>query len=411
MSNHYHFIVIGGGAAGFFAALAAKESNPDARVLLVEKSSTLLGKVRISGGGRCNVTHACFAPLQLVKNYPRGSKELIGPFTRFQPQDTIQWFASRGVELKTESDGRMFPVTDSSQTIIDCLQKEAYKLRVEIRLKQNIINIQKPDEYFHLTFASSETLSCDSLLLATGSHPQGYLFAKSFGHTIQESIPSLFTFNIPNSPLSDLSGISVEIASIQIVDTTLTQTGPLLITHWGFSGPAALKLSAWGARLLHEKKYQVKISINWLPNLSKEEIMSTLRSIRHDYPNQTISNHNPFGLPKNLWKRLIELTAIESTQRLSTLGNDNLLKLCTRLTSDIYEVNGKTTNKEEFVTCGGITLNEVNFKKMESRLCPGLFFAGEILDIDAVTGGFNFQNAWTTGWIAGQYAVLQKKQL
>jgi predicted Rossmann fold flavoprotein len=402
MNQHFDLIVVGGGAAGFFAALAAKESHSSKRVLLLEKTGSLLTKVRVSGGGRCNVTHACFDPMQLVQNYPRGHKALIGPFTRFQPHDTIQWFQKRGVELKTEADGRMFPVSDDSQTIIECLLREAQKLHVEIRTKQRFDSIQKIENHFTIELSSNEKLTCDRLLLATGSSPQGHQLAKAFGHTIQEPVPSLFTFNIPTSPLLDLSGIALDKVRISLVDTDFTQEGPLLLTHWGFSGPAALKLSAWAARFLHEKKYQVKLSIQWIPYLSKTEVSNTLRALRKDFPSQNLGTRNPFELPKNLWKRLVELSGIDLKKRLSEISHESLAHLTECLMEDHYLVEGKTTHKEEFVTCGGVTLNEIHFKNLESRLCPGLFFAGEILDIDAITGGFNFQNAWTTGWLVGR---------
>ncbi len=401
MIESFNIIVIGGGAAGFFAALTAKKTNPSASVLLLEKSSHLLNKVRISGGGRCNVSHACFDPVQLAQNYPRGGKALIGPFTRFQPRDTVLWFESRGVELKTESDGRMFPVSDSSQTIIDCLLQEAKKLTVEVRTRQLVESINKNESRFRIALASGGGLECDALLLATGSSPQGYAFAKAFGHTIQEPVPSLFTFNVPAFSLKDLAGISVEQATLHIVGSDFSQKGPLLITHWGFSGPAALKLSAWGARWLNEKNYHVQLSIDWLPDLSNERTIDLLRALRKESPAQCVANKNPFYLPKNLWKRLVDLSGIDSGKRLSEIGNEGLARLCSRLKADVYSVEGKTTHKEEFVTCGGVALDEINFKTMESRLCKRLFFAGEVLDIDAVTGGFNFQNAWTTGWLAG----------
>lgn len=400
----FDLIIIGGGAAGFFAALAAKEGKSDASVLVLEKSSQLLTKVRVSGGGRCNVTHACFDPMQLVKNYPRGNKALISPFTRFQPNDTINWFKARGVQLKIEEDGRMFPITDNSQTIIDCLQSEARKMKVDIRTKQTVESIQC-DGRFCLKMASGDILECKSLLLATGSSPQGHLLAQSLGHTIQPPVPSLFTFNVPNSSLKGLEGIAVESAEIRIMDSTLSQVGPLLITHWGFSGPAALKLSAWGARLLHEKNYKVQIAINWIPNLSLNDLINRLKQERQHQPSQTIGNCNPFTLPKNLWRRLLEVISIDHQKRLSEMSNETLSTIAQKLHADIYQVDGKTTYKEEFVTCGGVSLNEVDFKTMESRLCPHLYFAGEVLDIDAVTGGFNFQNAWTTGWIAGHAAM------
>jgi predicted Rossmann fold flavoprotein len=406
--NSYHLIVIGGGAAGFFGALAAKQLLPDSPVLILEKTSQLLSKVRISGGGRCNVTHSCFDPVALAKHYPRGEKALIGPFTRFQSRDTVEWFQTRGVELKTEEDGRMFPATDSSQTIINCLLKEAQKLKVEIELKQNIIDVNYKDNYFELQLASGETKRSKNLLLATGSHPHGHAFAKKFGHTIQEPVPSLFTFNIPESPLKDLAGISIPKATVSIPGTHLVQTGPLLITHWGFSGPAVLRLSAWGARLFHEKNYKTPMAVQWIPDTSYEKVLEALVQCRQKAPAQNLAALNPFQLPKNLWKKLLELCVIEDRKRLSEIGNAPLKTLASKLYADTYLIDGKTTYKEEFVTCGGISLNEVDFKTLESRLQKRLFFAGEILDIDGITGGFNFQNAWTTGWLAGKAIASAK---
>lgn len=402
MARRFHSVVLGGGAAGFFAALSCRNAHPEASVLLLEKTGALLSKVRISGGGRCNVTHACFDPRLLAQNYPRGGKELIGPFTRFQPRDTIQWFEERGVALKTEADGRIFPVNDSSSSIIDCLMREAERLQVEIRTRQKIVRIEKL-EGFSIYLASGEKVEANYLCLATGSFPDGQALAKGFGHTIQDPVPSLFTFNIPSSPLKDLAGISVDPVTLTLKDSGLAQSGPLLITHWGFSGPAALKLSAWGARLLHAQNYQVALLVDWLPDWNHERLMESLRQNRRNP--QTLANQNPFSLPKNLWRRLLQLSGIEENRRLSEISKEALAALSQHLKADQYPVNGKTTYKEEFVTCGGITLSEVDFKTMESRLCKGLYFAGEILDIDAVTGGFNFQNAWTTGWLAGQAMV------
>lgn len=334
--------VIGGGAAGFFAAIHAK--RPDNRVILLEKTATLLAKVRISGGGRCNVTHACFDPKELVKNYPRGNKALLGPFTRFGPQETIAWFAERGVELKTEKDGRMFPITDSSETIIQCLLQEAKKVGVEILLRQRI-------EAFDPTW--------DAVILATGSSHQGHDFARKMGHTIVEPVPSLFTFNIPNFPLVELAGSSVQKGKVKIVGFPMEQVGPILVTHWGLSGPAVLKLSAWAARYLHEKEYKAEIIVDWLPDYKEVK-------------------EKPPEISKRLWG------ALDGKKE------------------SRFQMEGKTTYKEEFVTAGGVDLDEVNFRTMESKLHKGLYFAGEILDIDGVTGGFNFQNAWTTGYLAGQ---------
>lgn len=393
-------VVVGGGAAGIFAAISAKASNPEARVVLLEKSAVLLAKVRVSGGGRCNVTHACFEPNLLVKNYPRGEKELLGPFHTFQPRDTIEWFESRGVKLKTEADGRMFPITDSSETIIECLLEEAQTLGVEIQLRQRIQSITHTEGKFKLELKEG-SLECAHLLLATGSSAEGYAWAEQLGHSIQKPVPSLFTFNVPTSPLKQLSGISVQTAELRIKGTSLTQKGPLLITHFGFSGPAALKLSAWGARYLHEKEYRVELSINWLPELTPEEIFARFMKLKTNFPNKSLSSESPFLLPKSLWKTLLEQLSPNFTKRLADIANKDLQSLAQKLHEDLYQVEGKTTNKEEFVTCGGVTLKEVNFKTMESKICPGLFFAGEILDIDGVTGGFNFQNAWTTGFIAG----------
>ncbi|MFA6916563.1 MAG: NAD(P)/FAD-dependent oxidoreductase [Parachlamydiales bacterium] len=402
MSGHFDVIVVGGGAAGFFSALTIKETFPEKKLLLVEKSSHLLNKVRISGGGRCNVTHACFEPRPLTQNYPRGNKALIGPFHTFQPQDMIQWLGSRGVELKVESDGRMFPITDSSQTIIDCFLREAEKLGLEIRQKQSLHSVVKDGDNFVLEFPTYK-LTCDKLILCTGSSPQGHLLAQNLGHSIQPPVPSLFTFNTPTSPLLDLAGIAVNPVEITILQTKYSQKGPLLITHWGFSGPAALKLSAWSARHLHECNYNAHISIDWLPEIKADVIKNQLLQLRNNNPNQYLANHPQYNIPKNLWKRLIDLSKIDSKKRLAELNNQAFESLISNLKQSIHKVEGKTTYKEEFVTCGGITLDEVNFKTMESRICKNLFFAGEVLDIDAVTGGFNFQNAWTTAFIAGKY--------
>jgi predicted Rossmann fold flavoprotein len=388
-------IVIGGGAAGVFGAIMTKAAHPEAQVILLEKTAVLLAKVRISGGGRCNVTHSCFEPTLLVKHYPRGGKELLGPFHRFQPRDTIEWFESRGVELKTEADGRVFPVTNKSETIIEALLKEANTLGVEIRVKQRIEKIEKLEEGFEIELKEGKKLVTRKLLLATGSSSEGYDWAEKLGHTIQPPVPSLFTFNVPTSPLKELSGIAVEDVLVKIEGTTLMQRGPLLITHFGFSGPAVLKLSAWGARVLFDKSYQADLTINWQPDLSEEKLLELLMTVKKQKPQKSLLLENPFRFPRNLWRALLK----EDERRAGEIPLKDLQAFAHKLHMDRYRIEGKTTHKEEFVTCGGIDLKEVNFKTMESKICPGLFFAGEILDIDGVTGGFNFQNAWTTGFI------------
>jgi predicted Rossmann fold flavoprotein len=399
-------VVIGGGAAGFFGAVTAAKGNRSGKVILLEKSAVGLSKVRISGGGRCNVTHACFDPLELVKNYPRGGKELLGPFHRFQPKNTIEWFLERGVTLKVEEDGRMFPVTDNSETIIECLQEEIKKTGVEIRWKQSIKEIKKTGDRFDIFFTTGEKLECDKILLTTGSSKEGHALAEGLGHTIVSTVPSLFTFNIPGSPLNELAGISVNPVILKIEGTNLKQQGPLLITHWGFSGPAALKLSAWGARILHEKGYEAQLLVNWLPKYSQESLIAHFSQIKKEHANQSIGQINSSTIAKQLWKLLLSRAEIDSTLKLKDIPNKKLSQFAGIIQTDRYNIVGKTTYKQEFVTSGGVSLDEVNFKTMESKKCSGLYFAGEVLNIDAVTGGFNFQNAWTTSWIAGTTIAL-----
>lgn len=401
MTEQLTIAVVGGGAAGFFGAIACAQAYPQHRVIILEKSNQILTKMRISGGGRCNVTHACFDPSLLVRNYPRGHKALRGPFSRFQPKDTIQWFESRGVPLKVEEDGRMFPVTDQSETIISCLQREAEKAGVAIRLVCGIKTLLKQEKGFKLELTTNEDLFCDRLLMATGSSPKIYPLLEALGHTVVPLVPSLFTFNVPDSPLLDLAGVSVPQARVKIKETELEQTGPLLITHWGFSGPAVLKLSAWGARILHHLDYKATFLINWLPTESEDSIRTKIKALKQEQGGKQTGSESPFLLPKQLWRRLLQLSQIDVDQRWALLSNGQMQALIKQLLESSFSLQGKTTYKQEFVTCGGVNLDEVNFKTMESRLCPGLYFAGEVLDIDGVTGGFNFQNAWTTGWIAG----------
>jgi predicted Rossmann fold flavoprotein len=393
--------VIGGGAAGFFGAIACAEANPEHRVILFEKARQVLSKVRISGGGRCNVTHACFDPALLVQNYPRGGKALRGPFTRFQPLDTIQWFESHHVKLKTEADGRVFPITDNSETVIACLIKQAKTFGVQIRTECGIEKCQKSQKGFVLTFASKNTLECQRLLVATGSSSKVYGWLEDLGHTIIPPVPSLFTFNVTSS-LTQLAGVSVANVVLKLDNPSLQQTGPLLITHWGFSGPAVLKLSAWGARQLHENGYRAALRINWLPAYTLEDFKRELAICKQHHPKRLIATESPFPLPRNLWKELIARVNLPLDLRWGLFSKQLENLLIQELHNGVYPIDGKSTYKEEFVTCGGVKLDEVDFKTMESRICPGLYFAGEVLDIDGITGGFNFQSAWTTSWIAGR---------
>ncbi|MGF1601597.1 MAG: NAD(P)/FAD-dependent oxidoreductase [Thermosynechococcaceae cyanobacterium] len=398
-------VVIGGGAAGFFGAIACAEADPQAQVTLLEAGKTLLSKVRISGGGRCNVTHHCFDPAVLVQHYPRGGKALRGAFSRFQPQDTVAWYAQHQVTLKTEADGRMFPVTDDSGTIVQCLLQTARALGIEICTGAAVSTVTKSGSRFQVTLVSGEELGCDRILLATGSSSQGWRIAKSLGHKIIPPVPSLFTFKIKDPRLQDMAGISVNPVHLRLKvpeGKPLEQTGPLLITHWGVSGPAVLKLSAWGARALHANKYRGQLIVNWLPEMNLEQVREQLQTAKEGVAKRAIATHNPTGLPQRLWQRLVDAAEISTDKRWADLSKKDLNRLLTHLTQDIYEVQGKGVFKDEFVTCGGVALKEVNFKTLESRCCSGLFFAGEVLDIDGVTGGFNFQSAWTTAWLAGQ---------
>lgn len=412
-SDPISVVVVGGGAAGFFGAIACASRHPNSRVTLLEAARQPLAKVRVSGGGRCNVTHACFDPAILVQHYPRGGKALRGAFTRFQARDTVEWFELHGVTLKTEADGRMFPITDDSATIVDCLMQTAKAMGVKIWQGAAVKAVARKEDGFRVDVKVGEVLTCDRLLLATGSSPQGYAIAQALGHTIAPPVPSLFTFNLADSRLQDLAGVSVSNAHLrlQIVEkmrlqtgekTYLEQTGALLITHWGLSGPAVLKLSAWGARALHDSQYQATLLVNWLPQSNPEELRQQLLAVKAQLPKRAIATSCPVLIPRRLWERLTSHVGITAATRWAELSHKTLNLLLQELTRGQYTVSGKGAFKEEFVICGGINLKEVDFKTMESRLCPGLHFAGEILDIDGVTGGFNFQSAWTTGWIAGQ---------
>ncbi len=396
-------VVIGGGTAGFFSAITCKEKYPAFRVIILEKSTRLLSKVKISGGGRCNVTNAVSEPAELVKHYPRGSKELLGPFSRFNSKHTVNWFESRGVKLKTEEDGRIFPVTDDSQTIIDCLITSAQKAGVEIFLSTGFNSLIPPenDDDVWKIFCSQKTFKADKVIIASGSNESMWKLCAKLGHTIITPVPSLFTFNIKDERIKNLHGISVNNCSVKIINSKLKSDGSLLITHWGMSGPVILKLSSIGARELNDMNYYFDISVNWLPYLSNEELKEKTYEIISLNPKQHIHNVPGFGLPKRLWENLLLASSIPSSTRLSELSKENIKSLTVQLQNCLFKISGKSTFKEEFVTCGGIKLSEVNFKTMESKIIKGLYFAGEVLDIDALTGGFNFQAAWTTGWIAG----------
>jgi len=449
--NLERIVIVGGGAAGFFAALACTESRRAADVFILEKTAQFLAKVKISGGGRCNVTHACFDAREFTTRYPRGERTLIAPFQTFQAVDTVAWFEQHGVKLKTEVDGRMFPVTDSSQTIIDCLMKAANEAGIRLRPNCGVENVAKlSNGKFQVTLASKassptppkkeeragvrrpfengqppfpvgrgedeesagEKILCDKLLLATGGcrTPALGQLAVSLGHTLEAPVPSLFAFHIETPWLRDLAGVSLEAVEASVPGTKLRERGALLLTHWGLSGPAILRLSAWGARELHGKNYHFPLQINWLPHLTGEKLAAAFQTCRQSQPAKFIVNTPLAKLPARLWEQLVIASGIARDTRWAALSGGAQHRLGQQLLRSEFAVTGKSLNKDEFVTCGGIKLNEVNFKSMESKLCPGLFFAGEILDIDGITGGFNFQAAWTTGWLAGR-AMAQVKYL
>ena len=402
--NSQRVVIAGGGAAGFFAAIACAEAAPDLEVVLLEKGPQCLSKVLISGGGRCNVTHACFDPREFAAHYPRGEREMIGLLQRFQAADTVAWFESRGVKLKTERDGRMFPTTDSSQTIIDCLLGAAKAAGVKLHLNRGLEAVTKhPDGRFELGLSDQTTLTCDRLLLATGGCRAAALgqVAVAFGHTLQPPLPSLFTFHIETPWLRELAGVSVEPVELSVPGTSLRQRGPVLLTHWGLSGPAILRLSAWGARELHGFNYCFPLRVNWLPHLTSEALAAEFDSRRKTQPARLVANAPLASLSARLWERLVRASDLPGDTRWAALSRAGRHQLIQQLQRTELPVTGKSLNKDEFVTCGGVRLSEVNLKTMESRLCPGLHFAGELLDIDGLTGGFNFQAAWTTGWIAG----------
>ena len=399
--------IIGGGAAGFFAALAAKSHFPDAHVCILEKTSKFLGKVKISGGGRCNVTNATFNNRLLSENYPRGEKFLRKAFEQFNAKDTVNWFESRGVALKTYPDNCIFPQSNESQSIIDCFLNEARKLGIELQTNHSVEHIRKTDNGFDIE-TNQGIQSADRVIITVGGQPKSTWFTaiESFGHNIIPPVPSLFTFNMPNEPIKALMGVVVEHARVRIEGQKLLGIGPLLVTHWGMSGPAILQLSAWGARILEEKNYNCSILVNWLDEMKEEALRQEFLSIQKIHGAKMLQNHNPFPIPNRLWIYLLEKNEIKPEARWQDLVGKHANKLINTLINDRYEVQGKTTFKEEFVTAGGIDLEEIDVKTMQSKLMPGLYFAGEVTNIDGITGGFNFQGAWTTGYIAGKSCGL-----
>ena len=394
-------IIIGGGAAGFFTAINAKEMNPQLDITILEKGKEVLQKVKISGGGRCNVTHACFEPKELVKFYPRGEKELLGPFHQFMTGDTFEWFENNGIPLKIEKDNRVFPESNSSQTIIDCFIQKTKDLEIPVLKNHGVTSVLKKGESWVVN-TKEKQLTCDVLVIAAGSSKKVWDLSESLGHSIISPVPSLFTFNIKDARIKDLLGISVPNASVKLLDTKLEAFGPLLITHWGMSGPAVLKLSAFGARILAKKNYEYQVEVNWLSRPTKK-IENVLLNLKKKQPKKQVILRSPFEeIPKRLWERFVIAAEIRKGKNWADLSHVQIENLANQLTKSVFKAKGKSTFKEEFVTAGGVDLKEINFKKFESRIHNNLYFAGEVLNIDAVTGGFNFQNAWTGGWLCAK---------
>ncbi|MDB6024644.1 MAG: aminoacetone oxidase family FAD-binding enzyme [Verrucomicrobiales bacterium] len=401
--DRHDVVIVGGGAAGFFAAIACVGASSEKKVAILERGPHFLQKVKISGGGRCNVTHSCFDARELTTRFPRGERALIGAFKRFQASDTVAWFEDRGVRLKTEPDGRMFPITDNSQTVIDCLLHETRKARVNLVTNCGVERTTKTADGFELSLSNGETLQCNQLLLATGGcrTPALGQLAVSLGHSLEAPVPSLFTFHIETPWLRELAGVSLSAAEVSVPSAGLRETGALLITHWGLSGPAILRTSAWGARALHEVDYRFTLQVNWIPRLTAQTLEQNCLTRRSMQPAKLIVNTPISPLSARLWEALVVASGIPRETRWADLLRQSQHRLIQQISRTEFQVTGKSLNKEEFVTCGGIRLNEVDFKTMQSRVCPNLYFAGEVLDIDGITGGFNFQAAWTTGWIAG----------
>ena len=398
--------VLGGGAAGFFAAIAVKQKHPKAIVTIFEKSQKLLSKVKVSGGGRCNVTNACFSISELSQAYPRGGKQLKKVFPIFNTKHTMDWFEQRNVPLKIEANNHVFPVSNDSQTIINCLLKEAEMKKIKIICRANIVALQRKGDQYKLVFQKENVNQnvFDRVIVSTGGSPKrvGLEWLEQLGHEIEDPVPSLFTFNMPNEKITQLMGVAIENVHVKIQGAKLKNVGPLLITHWGMSGPAILKLSAFGARILSEMQYHFNIQINWTNEINDQVVLQHLTNISEKNPNKILANIKPFELPERLWLYFLDKTELAKTKKWGELGKKGLNKLTNILTHDIYAVKGKTTFKEEFVTCGGVSLECIDIHTMQSKNCKGLYFAGEVMDIDAITGGYNFQAAWTTGFIAGQ---------
>lgn len=419
----FDVIIVGGGAAGFYAAIQISEKAPELKIAIFERGKTVLSKVKVSGGGRCNVTHGEFSPKELITNYPRGEKELLGPFHNYAPMDVMAFFEERGVPLKIEEDGRVFPKSDSSQSIIDCLVGEADRLGVKVLKNSSVKELVKTEEGWQVT-TMNKHYQCKKLLLTTGSNPKIWKQLESLGHHIVPPVPSLFTFNIEDERIQGIPGLSTY-ATVEVLpkktfntdksslnlkskikdDAILYADGPLLITHWGLSGPAILKLSAWGANILYDYNYSFRIKVNWVPEYSTESMEAYLKELKTVEAKKTVMRTNATELPKRLWKRLVQAANIGPEERWGDIKKEQLQALSEQLTASSFRVEGKSTFKEEFVTAGGVDLKEINFKTFESKLHPNLYFAGEIINVDAITGGFNFQNAWTGAYIAAQAIV------
>ncbi|MBC7885824.1 MAG: NAD(P)/FAD-dependent oxidoreductase [Saprospiraceae bacterium] len=404
--KHADIIIIGGGAAGFFAAITAASVKPDLSIIILEQSKEVLQKVRISGGGRCNATHACFDPKELINFYPRGAKELLGPFYSFGPSQTIEWFKNHGVSLKTETDGRMFPVTDSSETILNCFSDLTKKMGIKVFTNVKVKNYhykQSAELKFEI-ITDSENYTCNQMMLATGSSPFIWNLLKTQGYHVIEPVPSLFTFNLPKHPICNLMGLSVPKAKVYIKDTKISSDGPLLITHWGLSGPAVLKASAWGAGVLAERKYEFDILVDWVPDIN----VPAINQLREEMAKKKVVSNPLFSIPSRLWQFITNNIITDREKNWASLSKMEMTDMINQLKSSSFSVKGKTTFKEEFVTAGGVSLEQINFRSFQSKLQPGLFLAGEVLNIDALTGGFNFQAAWTGGYLAG--TEMGKKQ-